>query len=103
MKIIKILTKQICSELCDADSYIDKAFCVKADYNKLAEVYSSLATAELGHAEELHKQAVSLITDYRGKAENVVPEYMKEIWEEEHLEIINRMAEIKNKIDLFKR
>lgn len=103
MKIIQILTNQMFEELCDADKYIDGAITYKLQYPKLAELYGSLASVELGHAEELHKQAVNLITEFSSNPANEIPEFMKEIWDEEHIKVMNRMAEIKHKIELAKK
>ncbi len=99
MRIIKILSEQICEELEDSNKYIDGALTYKTQFPKLAETYIELANEEIGHAERLHKQVVSLISEIQIE----IPKFMQELWEEKHIEIITKTAELKTKIELYKK
>lgn len=103
MRIIKKITEQISEELCDAEKYIKCAMNQKSDFPQLADVYYKLSNEELGHANALHDQAVRLIDEWKKKMEKEPPDYMKEMWNEEHDEFIEEMAEIKVMIDMYKK
>ena len=65
----------------------------------MAETYIELANEEIGHAERLHKQVVSLISEIQIET----PKFMQELWEEKHIELITKTAELKTKIELYKK
>ncbi len=99
MRVIKVLSKQIEEELEDSNKYIDSALTYKTQFPKLAETYIELANEEIGHAERLHKQVVSLISEIQIET----PKFMQELWEEKHIELITKTAELKTKIELYKK
>ncbi len=99
MRVIKVLSKQIEEELEDSNKYIDSALTYKIQFPKLAETYIELANEEIGHAERLHKQVVSLISEIQIET----PKFMQELWEEKHIELITKTAELKTKIELYKK
>ena len=99
MRVIKVLSEQICEELEDSNKYIDSALTYKTQFPKLAETYIELANEEIGHAERLHKQVVSLISEIQVE----IPKFMQELWEEKHIELITKTAELKTKIELYKK
>lgn len=99
MRVIKVLSKQIEEELEDSNKYIDSALTYKTQFPKLAETYIELANEEIGHAERLYKQVVSLISEIQVE----IPKFMQELWEEKHIELITKTAELKTKIELYKK
>ena len=99
MRVIKVLSEQICEELEDSNKYINSALTYKIQFPKLAETYIELANEEIGHAERLHKQVVSLISEIQVE----IPKFMQELWEEKHIELITKTAELKTKIELYKK
>lgn len=99
MRVIKVLSKQIEEELEDSNKYIDSALTYRTQFLKLAETYIELANEEIGHAERLHKQVVSLISEIQIE----IPKFMQELWEEKHIELITKTAELKTKIELYKK
>ncbi len=99
MRVIKVLSKQIEEELEDSNKYIDSALTYRTQFPKLAEIYIELANEEIGHAERLHKQIVSLISEIQIE----IPKFMQELWEEKHIELITKTAELKTKIELYKK
>lgn len=99
MRVIKVLSKQIKEELEDSNKYIDSALTYRTQFPKLAETYIELANEEIGHAERLHKQVVSLISEIQIE----IPKFMQELWEEKHIELITKTAELKTKIELYKK
>ncbi len=99
MRVIKVLSKQIEEELEDSNKYIDSALTYRTQFPKLAETYIELANEEIGHAERLHKQVVSLISEIQIE----IPKFMQELWEEKHIELITKTAELKTKIGLYKK
>lgn len=99
MRVIKVLSKQIEEELEDSNKYIDSALTYRTQFPKLAETYIELANEEIGHAERLHKQVVSLINEIQIE----IPKFMQELWEEKHIELITKTAELKTKIELYKK
>ena len=99
MRVIKVLSKQIEEELEDSNKYIDSALTYKTQFPKLAETYIELANEEIGHAERLHKQVVSLISEIQVE----IPKFMQELWEEKHIELITKTAQLKTKIELYKK
>ena len=86
MRVIKVLSKQIEEELEDSNKYIDSALTYRTQFPKLAETYIELANEEIGHAERLHKQVVSLISEIQIE----IPKFMQELWEEKHIELITK-------------
>lgn len=99
MRVIKVLSKQIEEELEDSNKYIDSALTYRTQFPKLAETYIELANEEIGHADRLHKQIVSLISEIQIE----IPKFMQELWEEEHIELITKTAELRAKIELYKK
>lgn len=99
MRVIKVLSKQIEEELEDSNKYIDSALTYRTQFPKLAETYIELANEEIGHTERLHKQVVSLISEIQIE----IPKFMQELWEEKHIELITKTAELKTKIELYKK
>lgn len=90
--------EQIKEELEGAKEYTEDVIKYKIDYPKISELYYTLANIELDHVNELHTKVVTLIKEQTTEP----PEFMKEIWAEEHEKIIDCVARIKVKLQLYK-
>lgn len=101
MRLIKHLSEQIEDEVCGAIDYAKDALEYKFSRPQLAELYYKLANVEMTHVNELHEAVVKIVEEAKNK--NVkVPSFMLEKWEEEHREMIDKMAEAKIYIGMFK-
>lgn len=101
MRIIKKIAEQIEDEVHGAEEYIKCAIKYKNEYPALAETYYGLSVTEKNHADALHTEVLKIIDSLKMKSE--VPQYMVEMWEEEHDEIIEKMSKVKVMIEMYKR
>lgn len=101
MRIIKNLANQIKDEVEDADKYLECSLKYEDEYSEMAKLYASLAEEELGHADRLHSCVVVFIKKKRSSGVEP-PRYMLEMWEEEHKEIVDKVATIKHKLSIVK-
>lgn len=101
MKLISNLSDMIEEELEDAEKYIRCAIDKKETYPELAATFHKLSVEEIGHADMLHKQVVSLIEEYR-KEHGDPPEKMLGIYEYLYKKQIEKANEIKVLQALFK-
>ena len=101
MKIIEILSDRIEEELNDAKYCINQAFNTKEDYPSLSSTFYKLSTEEMGHANMLHEQVVSIISDHR-KIHGDPPEKMQAVYEYIHGKHISKANEIKIAQALYK-
>ena len=101
MQLIAKLSDMIEEELDDAEKYIRCAMDHKADNPKLADTFHKLSTEEIVHANLLHDQVVSLITEYR-KEHGDPPEKMLGIYEYLHKKHMDHANEIKVLQALYK-
>lgn len=100
MKIIKTLSEQIKEELHGAKEYIKLAIHLKTEYPELAKAYSEMAEQEMNHSMRLHGFAVQMIAEQRKVSEP--PKYMIEMWDEEHVKIMERFAKVKALQEMFR-
>lgn len=101
MRLIKHLSEQIEDEVCGAIDYAKDALEYKFSRPQLAELYYKLANVEMTHVNELHEAVVKIVEEAKNK--NIkVPSFMMEKWEEEHRKMIDKMAEAKIYIGMFK-
>ncbi len=91
MRLIKKLVENIKEELHDAEKYAKLAAEYK-DMPELSKAFVELGKQELTHADMLHTHAVKLIDAERKKGVEP-PKYMLEMWNEEHIEYIERAAQ----------
>lgn len=98
MKEIKILTEQICEELEDAEKYARCAMKNKEPNRRLGDTYYSLSKQELEHANLLHEQGVIMIREHQGE----VPEPMQAGYDWEHEKMIDKMARVRQLLDMYK-
>lgn len=101
MRLIKHLSEQIEDEVCGAIEYAKDALEYKFSRPQLAELYYKLANVELNHVNELHEAVVKITEEAKGKKVEV-PNSMVEKWEEKHRKMIEKMAEAKIYIGMFK-
>lgn len=101
MKLIKHLSEQIEDEVCGAIDYAKDALEYKYSRPQLADLYYKLANVELDHVNSLHEAVVKIVEE--AKTKNVeVPAFMMEKWDKEHKEMIDKMAEAKIFIGMYK-
>lgn len=81
--------------------YAKNAVHYREEYPELSRVYADMAEQELTHANKLHEFVVKFINEVRRI--NEPPVYMLEMWEEEHKEIIEEVAETKAMIAMIQR
>lgn len=79
---------------------IDKAMKYKLDNPKLADEYYQRSIIDLNKINDLHDDIVDIINNYR-KTNGEPPEVMKIIWDYEHDNMIEGIAEIKQLQDYY--
>ena len=99
MNAIKGLVEKIRDEVEDVEKYAEAAAHAKLDDPMLANIYIELAGEEVKHADRLHKAAVDLIAKHTASGKEV-PHVMKTIWEFEHKNIIEDMANAKRILEM---
>ena len=101
MKLIEQLSEYIDEEIEDAMKYIKCALAYKDENVSLAELYARLAEEEMKHMMLLHNQVVLIIEDYKRK-NGEPPEAMKTVYDILHRRHIDKAAEAKAAIALYK-
>ena len=101
MQIIKKLSKMIMEEANDAEKYAQCALNNKESDKTLADTFYTLAGEELKHLEMLHAQVVRLINEVKAKGVTV-PAGMMEIYDYVHAEQIEKVAEVKVLLSMYK-
>ena len=101
MKLIKDLSCMIEEEICDAEKYAKQALLMKESHTSLARTFMSLAEEELGHADRLHTQVVSLIEDYK-RSNGEPPAAMQAVYDYLHERQIEKVASVKVLLTEFK-
>ena len=94
MKVIKVVTKKIKEEICDAKDYAKLAIEYKHDYPQLATTLITLSNEEMKHMTMLHNEVVRLIDEYR-KTNGEPPEPMLAVYNYLHEEQIEMAEEAK--------
>lgn len=101
MKIIEKLSEYIDEEINDAMKYAKCANIYKDENPTLADMFIRLAEEEMKHMMTLHNQVVLIIEDYRRK-NGEPPETMKTVYDILHRRHIDRAAEAKATISMYK-
>lgn len=101
MKLIKDLSEMIEEEISDAEKYARCALRHKEDRPALADTFYKLSNEEIGHANLLHTQIVSVIEEYR-KANGNPPDVMLTLYEIYHEKYIMGVATVKGILALYK-
>lgn len=94
MKEIKDMTAQIKEELEGAKHYAKQAVLLKESGDaQTGKMYYDMANDEIKHAMNIHAMAVKMIEEKRKTV--TPPQYMLDMWKEEHDEYLESMAKIK--------
>lgn len=101
MKIIEKLSEYIDEEINDAMKYAKCANMYKDENAALADMFIRLAEEEMKHMMTLHNQVVIIIEDYRRK-NGEPPEAMKTVYDILHRRHIDKAAEAKAAISMYK-
>lgn len=101
MRIIQMLADEIKDELHGAKTYAKAATRYKTEMPTLAQTFYTMAQDELKHANMLHTEAVKAIEAQRKIADP--PEYMKEFWDEEHAEYVEKFANVKYILEMYSK
>lgn len=101
MRTIAQIVKDIKGELRGAKHYAELANKYKDEDDSLAEMYASMSNQELGHVNTMHAQVVRIINDHRRK-HGEPPEAMKAIWDLEHQQMVEEVAEVKRLLEIVR-
>ena len=101
MKIIDKLSSMIDEEIDDAMKYIKCALSYKDENQTLADMFAKLSEEEMKHMMILHNMVVSIIDEYKRK-NGEPPEVMKTVYDILHRRHIDKAAEAKAAISLYK-
>ena len=101
MKIIVKLVDLISEELCDAKKYIKLAERYRSEYKDLAECFTTLSEAEMGHVRKLHNEVEKIIEEVRER-DGEPPAEMLAVYNYEHKKQIEKAAKIRRMIDEYR-
>lgn len=101
MKIIEKLCEMIDEEINDAMKYAKCANAYKDENPVLADTFIRLSEEEMKHMMTLHNQVIIIIDEYRRK-NGEPPEAMKTVYDILHKRHIDKAAEAKAAISLYK-
>ena len=101
MKIIEKLSEYIDEEIDDAMKYAKCANIYKDENPVLGDMFNRLAEEEMKHMMTLHSQVVNIIDEYKRK-NGEPPEAMKAVYEILHRRHIDKAAEAKAVISMYK-
>ena len=94
MKIIKLLSEHIESELEDAEHYAKLALHYKEEHPNIAKTFFDLSVEEMDHVERLHNDVVDMIEKYR-KEHGEPPAAMKAVYDYLHEKNVEWAKEIR--------
>lgn len=109
--MLKKIAKRINKELEQAEDYCTQAMLVKPHSASTSELFATLSSEEITHAEKLLREGQRLIDDKALKSydketkpehEEAYHEKCKYIWEWEHRIASERIAEIKYKLSMYR-
>jgi len=101
MKIIEKLSEYIDEEISDAMKYAKCALNYKDENPALADMFIRLSEEEMKHMMILHDQVVTIINEYKRK-NGEPPEAMKSVYDILHRRHIDKAAEAKAAISMYK-
>ena len=101
MKIIEKLSEYIDEEIGDAMKYAKCALNYKDENPALADMFIRLSEEEMKHMMILHDQVVTIINEYKRK-NGEPPETMKVVYDILHRKHIDKAAEAKAAISMYK-
>jgi hypothetical protein len=101
MRLIKQLAEQIENEVCGALEYAKDALDVREHNAKLAEQYHDMALTEYKHATALHDYVLAEIEKAHDSG-ITAPQKMLNKWDAKHAELIEKMAEAKIYMEMYR-
>lgn len=101
MKELKEVIVDITEILDCAEMYAKEAVKNKSQYPDLSEVYARIAQDYLTHVGLLHKSVVEMI-DSRKRAGVTVPDSMQAVWDFEHDRFIDKEADVRRLLAMYK-
>lgn len=101
MKIIKILSKKIEEEICDAKSYVKMALEYRETYPDLSRTLYNISVQEMEHMGLLHKEVAEIIRKYREQS-GEPPAEMMAVYNYLHDEQIEKATEVKTMQTMYK-
>lgn len=101
MKLIKELEERIEEEICDVKHYAKMAIEMKEEHPSLANTLYTIATQEDTHQSMLHGEVVKIIQEYR-KTHGEPPAAMMAVYEYIHKKHIDKLAEARRYLEIFK-
>lgn len=101
MKELKEIIADIQEMLDCAEMYAREAVKHKNQYPDLASTYARIAQDDLAHVDMLHKHAVNMIEE-KQKNGTEAPAAMKAIWDFEHDREIDKAADVKRLLDMYR-
>ena len=101
MKVIKILSKKIEEEICDAKDYAKMALKYKEEYPGLSRTLFNISLQEMEHMGLLHNEVAELIKKYR-EEHGDPPAEMLAVYNYLHEEQIEKSAEVKTLQNMYK-
>lgn len=106
MKEIKHIVGFIAEETADAHKYINYAVKVKSVDEYAYQTLLDIAQQEIKHIDMLHTVAVKMIEAKQAKMKaegREIPPYMQDMWNEEHTEMIEKVAKLKYALEIAKK
>lgn len=101
MKLIQELSEMIEEEIEGAHDYAKEALEHKTDDPSLAQTFYEIAGVELEHVNMLHKQVVRIIEQHR-KEHGEPPAPMQAVYDYLHKKQIEKVAEVKHYLAMFR-
>jgi len=106
MRTIKMLSRDIETNLCEAEDKIDTAYRLRSEHPAIAMWYKDMAAAHCTFNQKGHDLVMQEINAYKNSDEyKNHPEYadgMMAVWNDKHAEIMSKSARIKSMIDSYK-
>ena len=101
MKIIKVLSKKIEEEICDAKSYVKMALEVREEYPDLSRTLYNISLQEMEHMQLIHNEVAAIIKRYR-EQNGEPPAEMMAVYNYLHDEQIEKATEVKTMQSMYK-
>lgn len=101
MKIIAEVIDDIYCAKRESEKYLDKAIKYKSEFPKVSNMYYNTYETHRSLIDSMHDVIVSLITEQRKKEEP--PKNMQDIWDYQHKQIIDEMAYLDKREQMYKK
>lgn len=113
--MLKKIAKRIEKELAQAEDYCEQSMLVKIKAPSLSELFATLSSEEIAHAEKLLREGQRMVDDKHDftygreiksgegvESDEKWHERCKVIWEWEHRLAMDKIAEIKYKLQMYR-